>query len=245
MVSASRLLHRRPLWGIASRVTHLMGAPKLHDLYTAAALFSDSPAAIGSALFGRTVDYADEYESLAGELDERARSAPSHYPGYFTIEDRTAELLYAIIRHRAPELVVEVGVADGRSTQVILAALDRNEKGRLVSVDIKDDVGGAAVGHTRWSLRIHRQDHSDTQLRALLDEIGPPDVLFHDAGHSFFEQFGDYLAAWDRMRPGGVLLSDDVDNTWAFLDIVRLAGTPPCVLMDRRKAVGALVRPGP
>jgi len=243
MVTASRLLHRRPFSSFGSRVAHLIAAPTLHDLYSRAALFSDSPAAVASAIVGEAIDYTSEYAVVKQRLHEQASATPSNYPDYFTIEDGTAALVYALVRHARPELAVEMGVADGRSTQVILSALDANGVGRLVSVDMKDDVGGAATGHPRWSLRVHSRERSDTQLRALLTEIGHPDLFFHDAGHSYYEQLGDYLAAWENMDSGGLLISDDVDHTWAFLDIARLADAKPFVLMDRRKAVGALIRP--
>lgn len=46
-----------------------------------------------------------------------------------------AERLYALLRKRRPETVVETGVYHGVSTASMLVALDANEKGTLYSVD--------------------------------------------------------------------------------------------------------------
>jgi predicted O-methyltransferase YrrM len=220
-----------------------MGAPSLHDLVAQAAVFSESSETVAAAVVGTPVDYQDEYKLVAERIHMDAGETRANYPDYFAIEHGTAALLYSLVRHAKPELVLEMGVADGRSTQVILAAMDANGLGQLVSVDISDDVGGAAAGHPRWSLRIHAPQRSDRQLRALLSEIGSVDMFFHDAGHLFHEQLADYLAAWDRIRPGGFLISDDVGDTWAFLELARSASIRPHVLLDHRKVVGVLTRP--
>lgn len=49
---------------------------------------------------------------------------------------QTARRLYALIRVEEPELIVETGVANGFSSTVILAALDENGHGELISVDV-------------------------------------------------------------------------------------------------------------
>jgi predicted O-methyltransferase YrrM len=240
-IAASKLLHQTALSRIGNRIEHVLGSPSLNDLYFSAMLMTDSAVKMASELLGEPVDYRDEFGGLSQAIS--ASDTPSNYPGVFKIEQGTAYLLYAIVRHTCPALVVEVGVADGRSTQIILAAMDKNASGRLVSVDINDDVGGGAVGHPRWSLHVHHEATAGAELGALLTAVGAPDIFFHDAAHTYYSQYADYLAGWTSLKPGGVFLSDDVDQSWAFVDLARYAHLKPLVLIDHRKAVGALVRP--
>jgi SAM-dependent methyltransferase/predicted O-methyltransferase YrrM len=196
------------------------------------------------AVLGESVNYEEEYALAQGRLAPQTSGAYRRYPTTFEVEDGTAFLLYALVRHTKPSLTIEVGVADGRSTRVILSALDANAGGRLISVDISDDVGGSAAGHPRWSLRVHAPGRSSSrQLQSLLEEVGPPDLFFHDASHTYYDQYADYLAAWQHTQPGSLFMSDDVDQSCAFGDLVTSCGLKPVVLTERRKAAGVVLLP--
>jgi predicted O-methyltransferase YrrM len=244
-ISASRLLQQQPLnrW-FSSRIVHLAGSPKLDEIDRHFALLTTSPAEAAQAVLGESGDYAREFGRVQGRLDRQTATIDRHYPDYYGVEDNTALLLYTLVRHAKPSLLVEVGVANGRSTQVILSALDANEAGQLVSVDIDPDAGGAARGHPRWSLRIHSPGRSSSQqLRNLLAEVGAPDLFFHDAMHTYYDQYAEYIAACEHMRPGSLFVSDDVDMSFAFTDLTRALRVEPVALTDRRKVVGVFRRP--
>jgi predicted O-methyltransferase YrrM len=213
-------------------------------LYRVAALMTTSPDDAAHAILGRRVDYAEEYAAVRKRVSTCLSEAAQRYPDTYAVEDATAYVLYTLVREARPSLTVEVGVADGRSTQIILSALDANDAGRLVSVDIAADVGGAAAGHPRWDLRVHSAGWASTrQLRDLLADVGTPDLFFHDAAHTYALQYADYLAVWAHLAPGGIFISDDVDASWAFRDMATDYGLQPIVLLDRRKATGLFVRP--
>jgi predicted O-methyltransferase YrrM len=238
------MLQQRPFSWFSRRVAHLVGPASMHEIYRYSALLTASPAEAAAAVLGDGADYGDEYARVRERLDVRLDSADRRYPDYYTVEDATASLLYTLVRHAKPSLAVEVGVADGRSTQVILSALDANGSGRLISVDVRKDVGGGARGHPRWSLRVHSPGRtSSRQLRRLFAEIGPPDLFFHDALHSYYDQYAEYLAAWEHMRPGSLFVSDDVDWSFAFYDLTTAFSVRPVVLTEGRKASGLFRRP--
>lgn len=243
-IAASKLLQRRPLNVVSHRVARLVGPPMLHHMYIAASLMTDSASEAADAVVTGAADCSAEYEVVRDRIAGSAATVASHYPDYYMIEDRTALLLYTLVRRSKPQLVLEIGVADGRATQVILSALDANGSGRLVSADIKSDVGGAAAGHPRWTLRVHSTKVSSSrQVRELVEQVGSPDLFFHDGSHTYYDQYQECLVAWRAMRSGSLLVSDDVDQSFAFLDLARAAGCKPVVLTDRRKATGVLVRP--
>jgi predicted O-methyltransferase YrrM len=242
-ISASRLLQKQ-LFNrlVTSRFVHLAGSPMLDEIYRHSSLMTTSADEARSAILGESAEYDEEFAEVRQRVTDA--DAQNIYPEEYGVEEGTARLLYGLIRQSRPSLVLEVGVANGRSTQVILSALDANDEGRLVSVDISPEVGGAARGHPRWSLRVHEGGKASGQeLGKLLDELGPVDLFFHDAGHKYYEQYGDYLVGLDHLRPGGVFVSDDVDMSFAFLDVARRANVKPVALTDRRKVVGIFRRP--
>ena len=242
-ILVSRLLKHWPASRLSTRVVHLVGSPTLHEIYVESALLTTSPEEAAEAVLGESVDYAHEYAEVRDRVT-RQRSEGARYPDYYVVEEGTAYLLYMLVRHLKPALTVEVGVADGRSTEVILSALDTNDSGRLISIDIDEEAGAALAGHPRWQLRTHSPGRaSSRQLGILLSEVGPPELFFHDAMHTYDGQYADYLAAWEHMRPGSLFVSDDVDESWAFVDLARRFRLTPVVLTDRRKAAGMLRRP--
>jgi predicted O-methyltransferase YrrM len=243
-ILAARLMQRwGPINRFSGRLAHLIGTPNLHLIEFHSALVTSSPEDAARGVIAESTDYADEYRRVRERLDGHD-AEPRRYPDVYAVGDGTAFLLYTLIRHEKPSLVLEVGVADGRSTQVILSALDANEAGRLVSVDITDEVGGGARGHPRWTLRVHTPGRASVaQLRNLLAEVGPPDLFFHDGSHGYPDQYGGFLAAWERMQPGSVLASDDVDWSFAFIHLVTAVGVKPVVLIDGLRAVGVVRHP--
>src|SRR6266487_61510 len=147
--------------------------------------------------------------------------------------------LYALLRTVRPEVMVETGVANGFSTAFSLLALQSNETGHLHSVDLPRELGrdyepgtfyagegragippGSEPGwlipqalKERWTLILGR---SQEELPPLLERLGTVDVFMHDSEHSFDCMWFEFNAAWPALRPGGVLVSDDVNSTEAF-----------------------------
>jgi predicted O-methyltransferase YrrM len=147
--------------------------------------------------------------------------------------------LYAVLRNLQPEAAVETGVANGFSTAFSLLALNTNGTGRLHSIDLPREVGrdyapgtfyegegragippGSEPGwlipehlKDRWSLTLGR---SQEALPPLLEKFGTIDSFMHDSEHSFDCMWFEFSAAWPHLRPGGVLVSDDVNATEAF-----------------------------
>jgi len=123
-------------------------------------------------------------------------SKPNHY------QDRLAEFLKDV----RPNVVVETGVATGISSERILSALDDLEGGVLHSIDLSPRAGLFEVDHPRWHK--HRASSQDV-LHEIYAKTGPWDVFLHDSDHGAFCQTFEYEMAWQFVRPGGYILSDD------------------------------------
>lgn len=220
-----------------------VGAPRLYELYDASASWSTSAeealAELAALDPGEARTLIDEARTALEHLEQRADDSRWSYPASYRIETETALLLYAIVRLVQPHVAVETGVADGVSSALILAAMDVNGRGKLHSIDIANDVGGLVTDRARWMLHVV-DDRSPDACAAVMATLPTIDLFLHDGNHERAYQASEYRAAWSRLVDGGLLLSDDVDWSYAFLDFVAEVGTQPTMLMDRRKVFGAL-----
>ena len=191
-------------------------------------------------------DYVEEYTSVAEELSARYRTATLPLPTEYAIEALTSRLLYVVVRTLRPETVLESGVANGHSTFLLLTALERNGSGRLHSTDIRDDVGGLLDARRRslWSLHRVPLTGSRDAFSALVAALPPIDLFLHDSDHSYGWQRFEFQCIAEHLAPGGLIVSDDADATYAFLDHCELSGRPPLLVHDGRKILG-LVQPQP
>jgi predicted O-methyltransferase YrrM len=146
----------------------------------------------------------------------------NEHRGSMSIRDGTS--LYALVRALSPKVCVETGVAGGCSSTYILSVLERENAGRLFSIDVR----GPHASHygeliperlrKRWKLRIQQ---GKPVLPDLLQELGTIDFFLHDSRHTFRHMTWEYELAWNHLRPGGCLASHDVVTTTAFDDFRR------------------------
>jgi hypothetical protein len=48
--------------------------------------------------------------------------------------------------------------------------------------------------------------------------LGSIDIFIHDSEHSYENMMFEYMTAWDHLKEGGILLSDDTNLNKAFSD---------------------------
>lgn len=135
-----------------------------------------------------------------------------------------ARTLWCLVHHLQPQSVVETGVAHGLSSRIMLDSLVRNgERGRLYSIDRpamtiderRAEIGAAVPEELRgrWE---YLEGASRRRLPPLLRELGQIDLFVHDSLHSTRNVHWELTAAWKALRPGGVVVVDDVDFNWGF-----------------------------
>ncbi|MBN1343226.1 MAG: class I SAM-dependent methyltransferase [Phycisphaerae bacterium] len=155
-------------------------------------------------------------------------------------------LNYVLVRALRPKVFLETGVLHGLTSSFILGGLARNGRGKLISIDLPSyfDTGPANqdgyddtlppgkepgwVIHEdyrpHWQLVLGR---SLEEMPKLLKKTGPLDVFLHDSEHTYETMWGELNLAWDALKPGGVLLCDNIDANTAFTDFcARVAQTP-------------------
>lgn len=198
--------------------------------------------------------YGFERRILAAQQEFSSRALGETYRGnpygFGGMPAGTAARLYGLIRTSRPLRVVETGVCNGVSSMIILRALAVNGQGDLASIDLPEftdtdyDDGtfwdgklGAVVPRdrqpgwlvpeelrTRWELTLGR---SQEVLPPLLRRLGTIDFFLHDSEHSPECMRFEYESAWEYLRPGGVLASDDVTWNSAFEDFARQVKRAP------------------
>lgn len=162
------------------------------------------------------------------------------------------DLLFHLTRECRADRIVETGVANGWSSLAILLALAERGGSQLVSVDMPyaknphdDWVGCAVPAYLRAPWRLVRLPDRDA-LPRILRELGHIDLFHYDSDKSYDGRIFGYRIAWDHLRPGGLLMSDDVEDNFAFRDFAAEVGQAPLVLKKSVKAgnfAGLLRRP--
>lgn len=140
------------------------------------------------------------------------------------------EALYLLVRAARPQVVVETGVLYGASSGHILAALARNGRGQLYSIDIGRDPREPpheffvpAELQPYWHLII---GDSRRELPSLLNRCPAIDMFHHDSLHTFRHMTWEFETAFPHLTAGGVLSSDDILAPLSLLGIFRQNAFP-------------------
>ena len=144
--------------------------------------------------------------------------------------------LYALVRALRPSLVVETGVAHGKSSALILLALSHNGHGRLVSFDLppagdladgsKTSLSGRQVGwivpeylRTTWELNLvdsvtgllsmfSGDAHSQPDRSESLERV---DLFFHDSLHTYDHPLAELEAVNRSFSKNFVIVADNLE----------------------------------
>lgn len=137
-------------------------------------------------------------------------------------------LLYFLVRHLRPRVVVETGVAAGFSSYAILLALRENGGGRLYSSDfpyfridtpekfvgfvVDDDLRGDWVCLTKGDKK---------NLPNILSQIDHIDLFHYDSDKSYSGRKWALDYVYPRMKKGSVIVMDDINDNAYFHDFIQ------------------------
>jgi len=108
-----------------------------------------------------------------------------------------------------PKVIVETGVYAATSTNAILRALWRNQKGMLYSIEPYPFPGLTNIQYPLWKLVTKPSIHA---IPEIYYDTGPWDVFIHDSDHEVECQTFEFEAGFHCLKPGGFLIADD--TTW-------------------------------
>ena len=118
---------------------------------------------------------------------------------------------YAAVRAIKPRLVVETGTDKGLGSCVFAAALLRNGRGRLITVDVNPESGYLIDG--RYATVVDRVIGDSITFLHGLNE--PVDLFLHDSWHTFQHEMAELSAV--RLATGAVAFSDNAHASDALL----------------------------
>lgn len=230
-----------------NKVFHRTIAPKL-DSFSDYFVTSDPNEVImkitGANVLISSPYLREEFNLLTQVLNERYSNVSLEYPPDFATENSTSFFLYSIVRIVKPMNIVETGVANGHSSFFILNALLKNQSGTLHSFDVSKNVGKliAEDEKKRWDLNILPLERKKSVFRDTMKKFVKIDMFVHDSNHFYYWQMLEYRTAWQVLKDGGLLLSDDVDSSYAYLDYCKEISIKPIFISDSRKMFGAAVK---
>jgi len=223
-------------------------AGELHGPYMLAPLHRKSPLLLrrrlrafgvsGAGLFLRELERDGIHARVDAAVAEYCVLAPQFAPGPGSVYPAEGALLYGLVRALQPTVAIETGTASGISTIYLLAALQRNGGGRLISIDLPFEAGvgqelrpliaGTSIDledssplpqgkEAGWAVPEElrrrwelRLGNARELLPATLAEVGEIDLFFHDSLHSRDHMLFEFETAWPRLTPDGFLVADDI-----------------------------------
>jgi predicted O-methyltransferase YrrM len=118
------------------------------------------------------------------------------------------------------------------TSAAILSAMMANGSGHLYSIDLPAlsdgwaEQTGAAVTpelRARWT---YVRGSARRRLPKLIRALGSIDFFVHDSLHTYDNMRFEFGLAWPALRPGGVLIADDIQDSRAFDELVPAAPAP-------------------
>lgn len=201
------------------------------------------PRHLALAAVGLPVARSGLSQALLEEAAERSRRSAVDMGGPGDLD-----LLYGAILGNGATRVVETGVAYGWSSLAALAALEQTG-GHLVSVDMPYPKAGndCFVGivvpermRDRWTL-IRKPDRNGLK-QAIAHFGGTIDLCHFDSDKSYGGRMYAYPLLWRALRPGGIFISDDIEDNFGFRDYFHSLGVPFAVVQCAGRYVGIAVK---
>ncbi len=188
--------------------------------------------------------YNDKTLSHHWNVERKKRKIYKYKNWYDRTKNNQANVLlyYALIRKLKPRIVVETGTASGSMTSFILAALNKNQEGKLISIDLtpkknkrtmnfslnKNDIGF-------WIPKEYKKKwtyiEADAKIKLLeICSKFKVDFFIHDSLHTPSHMLLEYSVARRFMLESTIIASDDIlwnDVFENFLDSQKLVGYAP------------------
>jgi predicted O-methyltransferase YrrM len=158
--------------------------------------------------------------------------------------DDLCNICYLACRALRPAAVVETGVAHGITSAYILAALQKNGRGRLYSIDRpplamgSDDYVGICIPDALKANHTLIRGDARSKLPALLASLGKIDMFIHDSDHSYNHMRFELGLAFRHLRTPGVIISDDVNRNAAFHEFIGSTKPSAASVIGRGDAEG-------
>jgi len=179
-------------------------------------------------------------QTLLKEAEQRAARSAVEMGGSGDLD-----LLYAATSLSHASRAIETGVAYGWSSLAILAGFEGRDNTRLISVDMpypkmndEDFVGIAVPEPLRQSWQLIREPDRNGLKKAITQLGGKIDLCHYDSDKSYQGRKYAYPMLWEALEPGGIFISDDIQDNFAFKEFVEEKSLTFAVTSSGGKYVG-------
>jgi hypothetical protein len=115
-------------------------------------------------------------------------------------------LQYALVRAVKPKGILETRIANGVSTTNLLLALKKNGLEKVCSFGLGD------VAYLPWGWMVPEwlRDRWNLHIGDSRELLAPLDIFIHDSPHTYDHMMFEFEQTFPFLRPGGILIADDV-----------------------------------
>lgn len=140
------------------------------------------------------------------------------FPTYYNADSSLLLLCYALTRCLKPEIVLETGVGYGMTSAIILLALEHNNCGKLISIDLpplSDPYGthtGLAVSERlkrNWTLYLGSSKQLLQKNMIVSELIG---LFISDSANIYTLQRYEFESVWRVLSSGGVMVFNNISR---------------------------------
>lgn len=158
------------------------------------------------------------FQKVQADVGEINNKKQLPFPIYYNADRSLGMLCYALTRSLKPNIVIETGVGYGITSSVILLALEKNNRGKLISIDLHplSDVEGNFVGiavpeHLRHRWRLERGS-SRLYLKKILSKQREINIFVHDSANVYTLQKWEFSTVWEKLVPGGAAVFNNISE---------------------------------
>ncbi len=164
---------------------------------------------------------ADERARLMGDYTALYARAKDNY---LAVSRATGSLLYILARSSRAKSIVEFGTSFGVSTLHLAAALADNGGGRLVGTELEPSKAARARANlVEAGLADGVEIREGDALATLASDLpAQVDLLLLDGAKSLYPRILALLEP--RLRPGALVVTDNVDHSPELLAVLRAPG---------------------
>ncbi|HYS46133.1 MAG TPA: class I SAM-dependent methyltransferase [Rhizomicrobium sp.] len=191
-------------------------------------------------------------KAIIPKLDDRVLQDAQHRtaqsgckidgPGYI-------DPIYVITRLTRATAVIETGVGHGWNSLAFLTAMAEAGHGGLVSVDKpypgaanEPDIGIAVADKLKGRWKLIREPDRNGLRKAIAQFPEGIDIAHYDSDKSHQgRQFG-YPKLWNALKPGGLFVSNDIQDNMAFANFVEERGLHYGVAEANGKYLGLAIK---
>jgi predicted O-methyltransferase YrrM len=161
-------------------------------------------------------------EAKTGQFMQLMQERKKEFGSKSSMGQMDCSLLYALVRTFRPLVAVETGSNTGMASSFILKGLHDAglTEAKLYGIEYSTEIAiGSMIPE---ELRANFIPCPGNVRGFMKERLGPGliDFFLHDSMHRYKHQMWEFKHFWERLRPGGLLVSHDVNMNASFVDFI-------------------------